>query len=162
VNFFDPACQSGPYTAVSFGICDPQDSTVAYVDLDNSGDWIASVDNPQGRAITFTAIDKCVIKDHEYIGRGRCDAMLTATDLLYLVELKDQRIARKADAIEQLESTLNFLLANHDVSKYRHKKVFLCNRRKKPFAVLDNERQRNFFLAYGFRIDAQARVLIVS
>lgn len=162
MNFFDPGCQSGPYNNTKFGLCDPQDSTKAYVDLQNVGSWVASVENPDGRSITFTAIDKCVIKDEEHVGRGRCDAMLTTTDLLYLVELKDKRSAFIPEAIEQLKSTIEFLIENHDLSAYRHKKAFVCNRRKKPFAVIDNETQRNFFMTYRFRIDVQATVLIVT
>ncbi len=56
--------------------------------------------------LTFTAIDKCIIKDNEQEGRGRCDCMLTSSDLIYFIELKDERKAWITDAVCQLESTI--------------------------------------------------------
>lgn len=166
MNFFFLDCQSGPYSQATFGICDPQDSSRAYVDIEekNSQNWTATVNNGYQKNVIFTAIDKCVIKDNEHIGRGRCDAMLTTENLLFLIELKDKRHTRSGEAIQQLESTIQFLLENHnadDLKKYQHKKAFVCNRQAKPFVVIDNELQKNFYRNYGFRIDVQAIILVI-
>lgn len=88
--------------------------------------------------------------------------MLTTDDLLYLVELKDQKTNWIPHAIEQLESTVRFLREHHDLTRFRHKKAFACNKRHKAFATIDNERQRRFFRTYGFRIDVQATVVVVT
>jgi len=87
--------------------------------------------------------------------------MLTTEDLLYLVELKDQKTHWQTHAIEQLESTINFLRDHHDLNRFRHKKAFVCNKRHKPFATVDNELMLRFHRDYGFRIDVQATVLII-
>lgn len=162
MDFFKPECQSGPFDQAEFGLCDDQNTTCAYVDTATPEKWVATVRNPSRKAITFTAIDKCVIRDADEPERGRCDAMLTTDDLLYLVELKDQKTNWIPHAIEQLESTVRFLREHHDLTRFRHKKAFACNKRHKAFATIDNERQRRFFRTYGFRIDVQATVVVVT
>lgn len=162
MDFFKSECQSGPFNQVKFGLCDDQNTTRAYVDTTAPSTWVATVENPSQRDVTFTAIDKCVILDGDVPGQGRCDAMLTTDDLLYLIELKNQNSKWRTHAIEQLESTIQLLRTRHDLSSFRHKKAFACNKRHKPFALVDNELKRMFFQNYGFRIDVQASVLIVS
>lgn len=162
MDFFKPDCQSGPFDQAQFGLCDDQNATRAYVDTTTPQNWVATVENPSRAAVTFTAIDKCVIQDSDEPGRGRCDCMLTTDDLLYLVELKDQASSWKQHAIEQLESSIQFLLAHHDVSRFRHKKAFACNKRRPAFVTVDNALQLQFRREYGFRIDVQATVVVVS
>lgn len=162
MDFFKPECQSGPFSQAQFGLCDDQIATRAYVDTTDPAKWVATVENPSHRAVTFTAIDKCVIQDGDEPGRGRCDGMLTTDDLLYLVELKDQKTNWQPHAIAQLKSTIEFLRDHHDLKCFRHKKAFACNKRHKTFATIDNEFQLQFFRDYGFRIDIQATVLVVA
>ena len=102
-----------------------------------------------------------MIQDDEALGRGRCDGMLTTGDLLYLVELKDQEPPWRQHAIDQLESSIRFLLDHHDVSRFRHKKAFACNKRRQVFATIDNDLQLQFRRNYGFRIDVQSTVLVL-
>jgi hypothetical protein len=165
VDFFDAGCQSGPFTDAQFGICDDRPGLPSYVDPANTSKWIATVHNKAQVPVTFTAIDKCVIQDGDEIGRGRCDAMLTTPNLLYLLELKDQNSGGwKAHAIRQLESTIQFLLQHHAqaVNQYRHKKAFACNRKHQPFQTIDNDQQNHFFSNYRFRLDVQATVVVVE
>lgn len=162
MNFFRQDCQSGPHTDLRFGLCDDQNTTKAYVDTVDPAKWIATVENSNQEQVTFTAIDKCVIQDNEELGRERCDGMLTTSNLLYLVELKDQKPPWRTHAIEQLRSTIEFLKANHDLAQYRHKKAFACNKKYRPFVEIDNEMQLAFFRSHGFRIDIQATILILS
>ncbi|PPV34642.1 hypothetical protein [Ectopseudomonas oleovorans] len=163
MNFFNPGCQSGPFEQARFGLCDDQNATRAYVDTATPTEWVATVENPSQQAVTFTAIDKCVIKDAEEPERGRCDAMLTTEDQLYLVELKDKKADWRPHAIAQLESTILFIRQHHlaDMDRFRHKKAFACNRRHPSFAVVDHELKRRFFQNYGFRIDIQATVPVL-
>lgn len=161
MHFFNTACQEPPFNHTLFGLCDDENGTRAYTNIDNPPSWIATVKNDTAKTIVFTAIDKCVIKDHEFPGRGRCDCMLTTSDLLYLVELKNKTSPWQPHAIEQLESTIQFLIANHDVSSYKHKKAFACNKKRERFAVIDNETNNHFYRTYRFRIDIQAEILIV-
>lgn len=164
MDFFSTNCQSGPFTAERFGVCDEQQGLQAHVDTVDASTWIATVENRSQTPVTFTAIDKCVIKDDEEPGRGRCDAMLTTGGSLYLLELKDQHKGWIPHATEQLESTIRFLLEHHasQLSGYRHKKAFACNRRHPAFAEIDHELQNRFFRDYRFRLDVQATVVLVS
>lgn len=164
MDFFNPACQNGPFTQAKFGLCDDQDTTRAYVDTTTPSTWVATVDNPTQCSVIFTAIDKCVIQDCDEPDRGRCDGMLTTENLLYLVELKDQRAHWQSHAIAQLESTILFLRQHHadDLIRFRHKKAFACNKRHRAFATIDHELKRRFFQSYGFRIDIHATVLVLS
>ena len=161
MDFFKPECQSGPFGQERFGLCDDQNATPAYVDTTTPEKWVATVENPARKAVTFTAIDKCVIQDGDEPSRGRCDGMLTTEDLLYLVAWKDTKDDWQSHAIEQLASTIMFLHNHHDLTRFRHKKAFACNKRHRAFATIDNELQRRFFQNYGFRIDVQATVLII-
>lgn len=161
MDFFKPECQSGPFSQARFGLCDDQSSTCAYVDTAIPAKWVATVENPSQKAVTFTAIDKCVIQDCDAPGRGRCDGMLTTEGLLYLVELKEQVPPWRQHAIDQLESSIKFLLAHHDISCFRHKKAFACNKRRPAFVPIESDLMLRFRRDYGFRIDIQATVLVL-
>jgi len=164
LDFFKNECQT-PTSDTLFGICDDDDNSVAYINNDssNQNDWIAIVKNDNRQNLIFTAIDKCVIQDNEYQGRGRCDAMLTSTNHLYLIELKDKKPPWQTDTINQLESSIEFLIEFHGekLSNFRHKKAFACNKKAPLFQRVDNELNLRFFREYGFRIDIQAEIVII-
>ena len=143
-----------------FGLCDDQDGGKAYTNFDDHSKWIATVKNDNKLNLTFTAIDKCVIKDDEEPGRGRCDCMLTSTEHLYFVELKVVSKGWLTDAIGQLESTIKFFNEFHTTS-FKHKKAFVCNKSHRHFQEIDNEFNLRFFKNYGFRIDVQAQIIMV-
>ena len=161
MDFFRVRCQSGPFEHARFGLCDDQNSTRAYVDTIDPQKWVATVENPSLKAVTFTAIDKCVFQDTDEPNRGRCDGMLTTENLLYLVELKEQNPPWRQHALNQLESTIQFLTEQHNISRFRHKKAFACNKRRQVFATIENDLQLRFYRKYGFRIDVQATVLVL-
>jgi len=161
LNFFEASCQEPPLNAALFGLCDDQNGTKAYTNTNHPDKWIATVKNERNVKLVFTAIDKCIIKDNEYPRRGRCDGMLTTADLLYLVELNNTPKDWLSDTIEQLESTIQFFMDNHDLSSFKHKKAFACNKKHRHFQEIDNELNLRFFRKYRFRIDVQAEIIVV-
>jgi hypothetical protein len=161
MDFFDNKCSEPLRKDPVFGLCDNQNGTCAYTNVDEPDKWIATIKNKNEIGVTFTAIDKCVIKDNEEFGRGRCDGMLTTTQHLFLVELKDQAKSWITDSITQLESTIQFLIEKHDLSAFQHKKAFACNKQHKRFKVLEQELNVRFRKEYGFRVDVQAEIIIV-
>lgn len=162
MNFFDQSCQEEPVNAAEFGLCDPQNGQKAFTDLHHPDQWIATVKNKSQLDLIFTAIDNCILQNYEEPGRKRCDGMLTSNQHLYLVELKDKSYKWQEEAIQQLESTIQLLLANHDISQFQHKKAFAANKRRRDeFIVLDNDVNRYFFETYRFRIDIQTDIIIV-
>lgn len=161
LNFFREDCQYAPITAATFGLCDDQDGGKAYPHLHDPVKWIATVVNQRQLAVTFTAIDKCVLHDDDLRGTGRCDGMLTTQEHLYLVELKDMDHHWISDTIKQLLDTVDLLRDNHNIQGYKYRKVFAANRRRPHFAEVDHALNLRVFRETGFRIDVQARVLVV-
>lgn len=162
IDFLGGKCQEPPTRALKFGICEDPSTKIAYTDEVHAGSWIATVQNDSALELTFTAVDKCLLQDDEYPGRGRCDGMLISDQHLYFIELKDEASGWITGAVDQLESTIQFFLESHDASCYKHKKAFACNRRHRHFQELDNELNLRFFRDYKFRIDAQATVMVVG
>ena len=114
MDFFEAACQEPALNHSIFGLCDDQNGGKAYSNTNAPATWVATVKNDNNETLVFTAIDKCVIQDHEEVDRGRCDCMLTTNRHLYLIELKDVLPPWQSGAIEQLASTILFLRDNHD------------------------------------------------
>ena len=161
LNFFEKNCQEPPLTNIEFGLCDDENGTIAYTDIADKTKWIATVKNDIQKSIVFTAIDKCVLFDIEHTGRGRCDGMLTSDNLLYLVELKNQIPPWQTHAIDQLESTIQFLVDNHDISQFKKRKAFASNKKREAFVIIDNEFNKIFYKRTTFRIDIQAEIVII-
>ena len=164
VNFFETDCKENSRKEKQFGICDDQNGTKAYTDLINSTNWIAKVKNDNEINVSFTAIDNCIVvfkegtKDEE----SSCDGMLIFDQSLYLVELKKQGTGGWiSDAKGQLENTIKMISENHDLSNFRYKKAFACNRKHPSFTVIDTAERKSFFeRTKGFRIDVQAEIII--
>jgi hypothetical protein len=161
INFFLPACIEPTLNDALFGICDDKNGTKAYTNKDDPSKWIAVVKNRNRKELTFTAIDNCILKSYEQPGKGRCDGMLTSDDQIFFIELKDQAKNWKTDSISQLESTIEFFIESHDISIYKHKKAFACNKQHQRFQEVDNALNVYFFRKYKVRIDVQAEIIVV-
>ncbi|MFM9949614.1 MAG: hypothetical protein ACKV1O_16875 [Saprospiraceae bacterium] len=161
LNFLVTNCQEDARKDLVFGLCDNQDGKKAYSNTDAPANWIATVKNDHAIELVFTPIDKCIIHDHEYAGRGRCDGMLTSSEHLFFVELKNEPKGWITGAIEQLESTIEFFKENHDINAFRHKKAFACNKKHRHFQEIDNELNLAFFRKHKVRIDIQAEIIVV-
>ena len=161
MNFFDSTCQESPRCDELFGICDDQNGKKAYTSVDDNSKWVATVINKKKIELIFTAIDACVITGDQHPGRGRCDGMLTSHEHIFFVELKDKASDWITDAIDQLESTVQFFLEEHSLAQYRHKKAFACNKGRPHFQEIDQETQLKWFRSYGVRLDVQAEVIVI-
>ncbi len=165
VNFFETDCkEKSSRTDKLFGICDDQDGTKAYSDVDDDKKWIAKITNDNDKEISFTAIDNCIIvlKDGTKDKESTCDGMLTFSQSLYLVELKKQATGGWiTDAKGQLENTIKLIAANHNLADFRYKKAYACNRKHPNFTVIDSAERKAFFeRTGGFRLDVQAEIAI--
>ena len=164
VNFFETDCKEDTRKEKQFVICDDQNGTKAYTDTTDSTKWIAIVKNVKEIDVSFTAIDNCIIvfKEGTKDIESSCDGMLTFAESLYLVELKKQGTGGWiSDAKGQLENTIRLISENHDLSSFRYKKAFACNRKHPSFTVIDIAERRSFFeRTRGFRIDVQAEIVI--
>ncbi|MNJ92154.1 hypothetical protein D3C87_98140 [compost metagenome] len=160
-EFLASPCKENPRTDIEFGICDDEDGSKAYTDIDNPTNWIATVSNESKKNVSFIAVDNCIFKKTDEPGRRRCDGLLVTEDQLYFVELKDQMKGWISDAIEQLESTIEFFKESHNLEDFKHKKAFACNKKFRYFQEIDNEVNLTFFRKHKVRIDVQADIIIL-
>ncbi len=164
INFFNTNCKESAKKEKLFGICDDQNGTKAYTDITDDTKWIAKVINESEIYVTFTAIDNCICiyKPDSNDKESSCDGMLTFTQNLYLIELKKQGTGGWiADAKAQLENTIKLISINNDLSSFRYKKAFACNKKHPYFTVINSAERKAFFeRTKGFRIHIQAEVLI--
>jgi hypothetical protein len=158
IDFFNPKCESST-SQIEFGICDGEDTEIAYIDLQNKKNWICTVDNPNSKKITFIAIDKCiVIMNNKREVESSCDCMLLYIDNIVFIELKERRRSTTELGIAQIENTIIHFIKNHDIMKYKHKRAFVANRRHPNFQIVENETMRKFFAKYKVRLNIQAKV----
>ncbi len=159
INFFEAKCQESPISAIRFGLCDDQNGQKAYTDTNNPNNWIAVLENAHKQPVTFTAIDNCIeILRGDNNAEKRCDGMLTYTDNIVFVELKEVEKAWILDAVEQLETTIRYFMENHDINLFRHKRAFACNKKHPRFKVIEPETKKRFFDTYRVRLNIQATI----
>lgn len=162
VDFFETECKEIARTDDTFGICDDDNGEKAYTTIEDRNKWIAIVKNNTQKNVSFTAIDNCieVFKKGTSNQESTCDGMLTFEETIYLIELKNQKSNWMNKAIQQLENTIKLILKHHDLTDFKYKKAFACNKNHPRFATIDHERNKRFFKEYGFRIDVQATITI--
>lgn len=162
VNFYAAECQEEGITHQLFGLCDNEDGSKAYVDTHQNNKWIATVSNPSSVSLTFTAIDNCItIERANEDMEKRCDGMLTYSENIIFVELKNQGTGGWiSEGLKQIESTIIQFKANHPLDEIKYKRAFVANRKKVRFQVLDPERKRRFFDKHRVRIHVGADIKI--
>lgn len=161
INFFETNCQETPISAIIFGICDDDNKQPSYTDCNNPDKWVAVIKNPEAISIIFTAIDNCIdIRRTNGDQEKRCDSILTYHNNIVFVELKNQAKDWITDAIEQLEITIQYFMDNHDITKFKHKRAFACNKKHPTFQVIYQETKRRFWDKYHIRLDIQATIAI--
>lgn len=164
VDFLNSGCKEPLRNEKLFGLCDDQNSKKAYSDILDDSKWVSTVVNDEELSVVFTPIDNCIevfkpgTKDEE----STCDGMLSFLESLYLVELKNQATGGwLPQAKGQLENTIRLLNESHDLTTFRYKKAYACNKKHPNFTVIDSEERRAFFKrTNGFRLDAQTEIVI--
>lgn len=160
INFFTEKCQKH-INATRFGICDNKNNTKAYITTTDETKWIATVENQQTVEVTFTAIDHCIeISKADGSMERRCDGMLTYTNNIVFVELKNQKTNWISDAIEQLKSTIDCFTEYHDINLFQRKRAFACNKRHPSFQFSHKETMKAFFDTYKVRLNIQIQIKI--
>lgn len=165
IDFFIPQCQTENIHAKNFGICDDEDEetkTPAYVSFDPTDKWVAIVQNQTEKPINFTAVDNCIeIRRANGDMDNRCDAILTNDEHIVFVELKVQRtsgwITHAVD--EQLQTTIHHFKENSDISKYKHKRAFVCNRKFPRFSVSNKEKMNAFYKKNRIRLSIEQTIV---
>lgn len=164
VDFFIAKCQTENVRDEEFGICDDDDTTLktpAYVDTAQPDKWVAVVRNKSVKPINFTAVDNCVeIRRSDGTMDFRCDAMLTNADHIVFVELKDQVSDWISHAVdEQLQTTIDHFKTHHDLSKYKYKRAFACNKKHPNFRVSYKDKMTAFYRKNGIRLSLEREIV---
>ena len=139
-------CKSTIQTS-TFGLCDdPPPSSPAYIDTTNPTKWIAHVNNPNLKQVTFKAIDNCVeILRPDGSQESRCDGLLIIGSNLIFVELKDRAPGGwLGKGISQLTITITKFKQEHDISQFTISKAYVCNKQR-PLAVTSINQQMQQF-----------------
>ncbi|TWV15132.1 hypothetical protein FQ707_02115 [Bacteroidaceae bacterium HV4-6-C5C] len=160
INFFTPLCQTENIRNKEFGICDDEDinnKTPAYIDKIDPKKWIAIIKNTTGKSLNFTAIDNCVeIRKENGDMDNRCDGMLTNEENIVFIELKDQQKNWVQHAVDkQLQTTIDHFKANYDITKYKHKRAFACNRKHPRFQCSYKEKMSTFYQKNKIRLNLE-------
>ncbi|WP_278832393.1 hypothetical protein [Porphyromonas cangingivalis] len=139
--------------------------TPAYSSLKNQKDWIATVLNPEKKAVCFVPIDSNILHHNDLPGVGRCDGILLieAEKRIIFVELKEVRRDWIQTARNQLKDTIYLFKKHHpDFSASFLIAAFGCNRkRKKPYGASNrsvNTTKKKFLEETGVRLYLQAEI----
>jgi len=165
IDFLNTECKEPTRIDESFGIFDNQDGKRAYSGSANLTNRIAIVKNERKIPVTFTAIDNCIMihKEGSKNLESTCDGMLTFSQALYLIELKNQGTGGwQSDAIQQLKNTIRIMQIHIDLTKFKNKKAYVCNKKHPTFKKINHELNKQFFKEYSFRLDINTQIAITT
>lgn len=163
INFFEHETE---VDANEFGLCDDPDEsskTPAYFDTNpsNESKWIAHVCNKASGRIYFIAVDnKIDIRRDNGEMENRCDAILHDSDHIIFVELKNQAGNWINHAITQLATTIDVFKSVHDITMFRQRLAYACNKRRSAFAVSHKENMQRFKNKYGVRLIISCEITV--
>jgi len=159
-DFYEARCQSVTDVAL-FGLYDKEDRTPAKIVHTQKDKWNATVINPNQKRIIHTAIDNCIeILRANGEMDNRCDSMLTYSENIIFIELKNKGSDWRSDGINQIEVTIKNFLKNHNLSVIKHKRAFVANRRHPNFQVIEDEEIRKFWDKYRVRLNIDSQINI--
>ena len=122
-NFFKKECCSTTNES-HFGLCDKDDKKPAFINVDKSEKWIATVVNcTPPKTIQFLAIDNCVeiFRENGEMD-NKCDVLLQYDTRLLFVELKTKRADWKYGGLGQIENTVKRMIDDYPDFYYGFKK----------------------------------------
>jgi hypothetical protein len=132
--------------AIRFGLCDDgsDKKLPAYLNITNEGKWLATVENPNGKDVTFKAVDFCV---DVYRSRKelikRCEGFLLFENKILFIELKDRTYGRwLSDAREKFEETIKAFKRNHPNNEFEIIEPVVSNRQCRTHLNLMIEKQK--------------------
>lgn len=145
IDFFKAKCIYTTFEKV-FGI---YDIPPARLDFDDDTIWIAWVDNEQEIEVVFTAIDKC-LEIPGFEGE-RCEAMMTYSDALIFIELKDADGGRWAGkARSQLINTIALFKRDVGLAGYTRLYGHIANKQRPNFKAGGKNFSQKFEDETGF------------
>lgn len=130
-----------------FGLCDdpPPNVFPAYIQHHTPDDWIAVVNNPDPKEVTFKAVDNCVqvVRPNGEL-ESRCDGFLWFDKNLIFLELKDRGTQGwLTEGRQQLTVTIKNFVINHG-QDFHINVAYVCNKQR-PSAIVNISEQVQMF-----------------
>lgn len=164
IDFF---CGEVTVAETHFGICDAQDDNIktpAFIDADlsNATKWDAEVKNFSAEDLYFNPVDNNIeIRRPDGSMDFRCDALLHNDYMIAFIELKNQRSGWIKHAVEeQLATTIEKFKEAHDISRFRQRRAYVCNKCHPCFHYSHKEYMQKFWSQYKIRLLLQRLVMV--
>jgi len=149
-----------------FGLCDDPapKKNHAYIDELDGKKWIAVVDNQFIYAVTFTAIDNCIMINREDGNPAkRCDGVLTFNNSVIFVELKVN--APKGndwvkEAEIQLRTSISYFEKTDEAQGFKIKMAYAANRAHPKLKESQIRRMNQFLKDTGYVLRIEARIIL--
>ncbi|MES2703878.1 MAG: hypothetical protein V4649_14660 [Bacteroidota bacterium] len=158
VNFFKPKCTQST-SEMLFGLCDKDDEKPAFINVDKSEKWIATVVNSAPpKRIQFTALDHCidVLRENGDMD-NRCDVLLEYETRLLFIELKTKRADWKSEGLGQIEATIKRMI--HELPAYyygfKKRKAVVANPKSASPAFQESDKELREFYKRNYKIHLQ-------
>ncbi len=144
-----------------FGLRDDENSTPAYISHQDVNNWNATVNNPQHKNVTFTAVDNCLnIRGADGNLLSNCDGILTCLDSIIFVELKNKKADWIQEGIGQVQSTIDLYSQHADINVFGKKKAHVANRKHPHFHRIENETKQKFYSQNKVRLFIDSHISI--
>ena len=113
-----------------------------------------------GRYVFIAVDNKIDIRRDNGEMENRCDAILHDSDHIIFVELKNQAGNWINHAITQLATTIDVFKSVHDITMFRQRLAYACNKRRPAFAVSHKEDMQRFKNKYGVRLIISCEITV--
>ena len=149
--------------ALKFGLCDDgsDQKLPAYLDLFREDKWLATVEIPLGKDVTFKAVDFCV----EILRNGnepikRCEGFLLYENKICFIELKNRTYGRwLPDAREKFIETIQAFKQSYPNNEFEILEPVVSNRSCRTHQSLQVEKQK-LKDAIGMEMQLQSKIII--
>lgn len=156
MGFFDAKYNREPArNDIHFGIVDRDAEPYARSTADHADDpWDAIVKNPSAHMLHFIPIDRNIVIKKNGNQISLSEGLLHKMDNSYLafVEIKNRKKSDFKHAKEQLASTINEFVNNHNPKVFGTRKAYIADHRHPNFQVSHKVEMNEFRSKYGFRL----------
>ena len=128
----------------------PAEELPAFIDYTCKEKWNAVVESYGREDFNFIPVDNNIpYLDENGNEKSRCDAIIFTERTIVFIELKDKDRNWLTDAIAQLKSTIGHFMEEEDISRFKYKKAYACNRSHPYFNYQFKDCMQRFYRETG-------------
>ena len=138
----------------------PAKELPAFIDYSEEEKWNAVVISGNREDYNFIPVDKNIpyLREEEK-GVKRCDAIIWTPRTIIFIELKDQREKWLNDAILQIKATIELFERVDDITYFKYKKAYVCNKARPYFNYQFSEIMQKFHQETGVTLNPQKTII---